>query len=105
MWSAFTKAFSPAASLPSNTINPLTTPPHFPPFERKGADGQFEIVHAPSHYVTSHPLTLPTGLIVTESTTSTPRNDLLHDILVAVPKEHWRGLVDDKNAHVALPVI
>ena len=108
MWSALTKVFSPTTSshcLPSNITNPVTTPPHFPPFERKGADGQFEIVHVPSHYVTPHPLPLPTGFIVTDSTTSTPRNDLLHDILISIPSIHWPRLVDKDNQHSALQTI
>ena len=105
MWSALTKAFSPAAKHIDIIVNPLTTPPHFPPFERKGTDGQFEIVHAPTRHTSLQSLSLPSGLLVTESTTSTPRNDLLHDILISIPAAHWTKLVDHNNQHCALQVV
>ena len=104
MWSVFTKAFSPVKP-PTNILNPLITLPHFPPFERKGADGQFEIVHAPSHHPTSPSLQLPSGIIVSESTSKTPRNDLLHDILISIPPSHWTKLVDHNNQHCALQTV
>ena len=109
MWSGFIKAITPQLGprrmeIP---INPLTTPPHFPPFERKSADGQFEIIHAPTptRQGPYNTLTLPTGCLVSESSTSTPRNALLHDILVSIPSAHWTRLRDQNGQSTALRTI
>ena len=104
MWSGLVRAITPQ-SAPRRLeipINPLATPPHFPPFERKSLSGQFEIVHAPTHQRSHNTITLPTGLLVLESSTSTPRNDLLHDILISIPPGHWTKLKDQQGHVTAL---
>ena len=107
MWSGIMKALSPQP--PSRHIelivNPLTTPPHFPPFERKAADGQFETVYASTRHGPLPPLSLTSGLLVPESSTSTPRNDLLHDILISIPPGHWTKLVDQNGQSTALQTV
>ena len=107
MWSGLIKAISPQPTSRRIEIivNPLTTPPHFPPFERKSADGQFEIVHAPTRHGSLSPLSLPSGLLVLESSASTPRNDLLHDILISIPSGHWTRLFDQNGQSTALQTV
>ena len=107
MWSGLVRAITPQ-SAPRRLempINPLATPPHFPPFERKSSSGQFEIVHAPTHQGSHNTITLPTGLLVLESSTSTPRNDLLHDILISIPPGHWTRLKDQKGQPTTLQTV
>ena len=105
MWSGLVRAITPQSRRLEIPINPLATPPHFPPFERKSSSGQFEIVHAPTHQALHNTITLPTGLLVLESSTSTPRNDLLHDILISIPQGHWTKLKDHQGHFTALQTL
>ena len=86
-------------------VNPFITPPQFPPFERKSADGQFEIIHAPKIQRSPSPLALPVGLIVSEASPTTPRNDLLHDILISIPAAHWTKLFSINSQSQALSTV
>ena len=86
-------------------VDPLITPPQFPPFERKSADGQFEIIHSPKSLRPTSPLELPVGLLVNKSSLTTPRSDLLHDILISIPTAHWTRLVSNDSQDSALTTV